>query len=89
MYSYDLNNGRKIPAIGLGVWQIEDGEQCAEVVSYALKAGCRLFDTATIYKNEYAVGEGLRRSGIPRGEVFITSKLWVQDMGYEKNESGD
>lgn len=87
MRYYDLNNGIKIPAIGLGVWQTDDAEQCAEVVSYALKEGYRLIDTATVYKNEAAVGEGLRRSGIPREEVFITSKLWVQDMGYEKTRT--
>lgn len=87
MNYYNLNNGNKIPAIGLGVWQIDDAEQCAEVVSYALNEGDRLIDTATVYKNEAAVGEGLRRSGIPREEVFITSKLWVQDMGYEKTKA--
>lgn len=87
MHNYELNNGVRIPAIGLGVWQIDDAEQCAEIVSYALRKGCRLIDTATVYKNEAAVGEGLRRSGIPREEVFVTSKLWVQDMGYEKTKA--
>lgn len=87
MKHYELNNGTKIPAIGLGVWQIDDPEQCAEVVSYALKEGYRLIDTATVYKNEAAVGEGIRRSGIPCEELFVTSKLWVQDMGYEKTKS--
>lgn len=87
MNYYDLNNGNKIPAVGLGVWQIDNAEQCAEVVSYALNEGYRLIDTATVYKNEAAVGEGLRRSGISREEVFITSKLWVQDMGYEKTKA--
>lgn len=87
MHNYELNNGVRIPAIGLGVWQIDDVEQCAEVVSYALRKGYSLIDTATVYKNEAAVGKGLRRSGIPREEVFVTSKLWVQDMGYEKTKA--
>lgn len=86
MKYYSLNNGLEIPAMGLGVWQIDNTEQCAEVVSFALKQGYSLIDTATVYKNEAAVGEGIRRSGVPREKIFVTSKLWVQDMGYENTK---
>lgn len=86
MKYYSLNNGLEIPAMGLGVWQIDNAEQCAEVVSFALKQGYSLIDTATVYKNEAAVGEGIRRSGVPREKIFVTSKLWVQDMGYENTK---
>lgn len=86
MKYYSLNNGLEIPAMGLGVWQIDNAGQCAEVVSFALKQGYSLIDTATVYKNEAAVGEGIRRSGVPREKIFVTSKLWVQDMGYENTK---
>ena len=86
MKYYSLNNGLDIPAMGLGVWQIDNAEQCAEVVSFALKQGYSLLDTATVYKNEAAVGEGIRRSGVPREKIFVTSKLWVQDMDYENTK---
>ena len=69
--------------MGSGVWQIENYEQCLEVVKYAIEIGCRLIDTATVYKNEASVGEAVRTSGIPRNELLVSSKLWVQDMGYE------
>lgn len=87
MKYYDLNNGMKIPALGLGVWQISDAEQCADVISFTLQNGYSLIDTATVYQNEAPVGEGIRRSCIPRDEIFVTSKLWVQDMGYERTVS--
>ena len=86
MKYYNLNNELEIPAMGLGVWQIDNAEQCAEVVSFALKQGYSLIDTATVYKNEAAVGEGIRQSGVPREKIFVTSKLWVQDMGYENTK---
>lgn len=86
MKYYNLNNELEIPAMGLGVWQIDNAEQCAEVVSFALKQGYFLIDTATVYKNEAAVGEGIRQSGVPREKIFVTSKLWVQDMGYENTK---
>lgn len=87
MKYYDLNNGNKIPIMGFGVWQIDDKSLCEDTVSFALKQGYRLLDTATVYQNEQAVGIGVKKSGIPREEIFITSKLWVQDMGYEKTKS--
>lgn len=87
MRYYDLNDGNKIPILGFGIWQIEDKDLCEEIVDFVLKQGCRLLDTATVYQNEQAVGAGIKKSGIPREEIFVTSKLWVQDMGYEKTKS--
>lgn len=78
-----LNNGVKMPSIGFGVYQIPDAEQCENAVYEALMAGYRLIDTAAGYLNEEAVGRAIKRSGIPREELFITTKLWVQDAGYE------
>ena len=86
MKNYILNNGNEIPALGLGVWQVNDAAQCKEVVSFALKNGYRLIDTATVYQNEAAVGEGILDSGIPRDEIFVCSKLWIQDMGYQSTK---
>ena len=83
MQNYILNNGNEIPALGLGVWQVNDAAQCKEVVSFALKNGYRLIDTATGYQNEAAVGEGILDSDIPRDEIFMCSKLWIQDMGHQ------
>jgi diketogulonate reductase-like aldo/keto reductase len=78
----ELNNGVEMPILGLGVWQIDSGKTEAAVL-YAFKAGYRLLDTAKIYGNEEAVGKALDKSGIPREEVFITTKLWNSDHGYE------
>lgn len=87
MKNYVLNNGNEIPALGLGVWQVNDASQCKEVVSFALKKGYRLIDTATVYQNEAAVGEGILDSGILRDEIFVCSKLWIQDMGYQSTKN--
>lgn len=78
-----LNNGVFMPAVGLGVFQITDGKECETAVLAALKAGYRLIDTAAAYGNEEAVGAAIQASGIPREEIFVTTKLWVQDAGYE------
>jgi diketogulonate reductase-like aldo/keto reductase len=78
-----LNNGVELPGLGLGVYQAQRGEETREAVSWALQAGYRHVDTARIYGNERDVGEALRRSGLPRSEVFITTKLWNTDQGYE------
>ena len=78
-----LNNGVKMPIEGYGVFQIQDPDQCEQCVSDALEIGYRLFDTASSYFNEEAVGNAIRKSGISREEIFVTTKLWVQDMGYE------
>ena len=79
-----LNDGNTIPQIGLGVWQAENGAQTQEAVEAALKAGYRHIDTAAVYRNEESVGEGIRVSGIPREELFITTKLWNSDQGTGK-----
>ena len=81
-----LNNGVKMPALGFGVFQIAEPEVCEQAVYDALMSGYRLIDTAAVYGNEEAVGRAVRRSGIPREELFITTKLWVQDAGYEKTK---
>lgn len=78
-----LNNGVKMPMVGYGVFQIQDLVQCEQCVYDAIQAGYRLIDTASVYGNETAVGLAIKRSGIQREDLFITSKLWVQDAGYE------
>lgn len=83
MQTVILNNGVKMPIIGFGVYQIADPEECENAVYEALTAGYRLIDTAAGYLNEEAVGRAIKRSGVPREELFITTKLWVQDAGYE------
>jgi diketogulonate reductase-like aldo/keto reductase len=75
-----LNSGGNIPALGLGVFQAPDGEECTNAVRWALEAGYRHIDTASIYKNEAGVGEGIRQSGVPREEIFLTTKLWNDDQ---------
>ena len=80
MKNYILNNGNEIPILGLGVWQVNDAVQCKDVVSFALRNGYRLIDTATVYQNEAAVGEGIMDSGIPREEIFCV--LEALDTGY-------
>lgn len=77
-----LNNGVEMPALGLGVFQTPP-EETAAAVEAALRTGYRLIDTAAAYFNEREVGEGIRRSGLPREEVFIETKVWVSDYGYE------
>ncbi|AXQ78492.1 aldo/keto reductase [Streptococcus chenjunshii] len=83
MTAVTLNNGLTIPQIGFGVFQVPDLSQCEEAVATALAAGYRHIDTAAAYMNESAVGKAVRESGIPREDIFVTSKLWVQDFGYE------
>ncbi|MFX3631817.1 MAG: aldo/keto reductase [Candidatus Pristimantibacillus sp.] len=83
MKTVTLNNGVKMPIIGFGVYQIPDAEECENAVYEALMAGYRLIDTAAGYLNEEAVGRAIKRSGVPREELFITTKLWVQDASYE------
>ena len=78
-----LSNGVKLPMIGYGTFQIKDAMQCEQCVLEALEAGYRLFDTAASYENEAAIGAALRSSGLSREAWFITTKLWVQDAGYD------
>lgn len=79
-----LNNGVAMPPIGFGVFQITDLKECERCVCDAVEVGYRAIDTAAHYQNEEAVGEGVRHCGIPRDQLFITSKLMVKDAGYEK-----
>lgn len=79
-----LNNGRQMPLNGYGVFQIPDPHECERCVVDAIEAGYRLIDTAASYQNEEAVGRGLRATGVGRSELFVTTKLWVQDAGYER-----
>lgn len=78
-----LNNGNKMPLEGFGVFQITDPLECEKVVLQALENGYRLIDTAAAYFNEQAVGQAIRKSQIARQEIFVTTKLWIQDYGYE------
>jgi len=78
-----LNDGNAIPQLGLGVFQIEDAAACERAVAAALDCGYRHIDTAAIYGNEEAVGRAISRSGIPREELFITTKCWTDDFGRE------
>lgn len=78
-----LNNGLEMPILGFGVFQIPDQKECEQAVLDAIETGYRLIDTAASYGNEEAVGNAIKKSGVPREELFITTKLWVQDAGYE------
>lgn len=78
-----LNNGVKMPQLGFGVFQIPDLAESEKIVSEALTAGYRLIDTAATYLNEAAVGRAIAKSHVPREEIFVTTKLWLQDAGYE------
>ena len=83
MQSVELNDGNKIPAVGFGVFLIENNGPTYDAVKHALKAGYRHIDTAAAYFNEADVGKAVKDSGIAREEIFITSKIWLQDHGYE------
>ena len=78
-----LNNAVKMPLLGFGVFQMRDAEECERAVVDALSTGYRLLDTAASYLNEEEVGRGIKKAGVPRAELFITTKLWVQDASYE------
>lgn len=77
--TYELSNGVKIPGVGFGTWQSADGDEAYAAVTAALKAGYRHIDTAAAYGNEVSVGKAIKDSGIPREELFVTSKLWNAD----------
>ncbi|TVX98983.1 aldo/keto reductase [Paenibacillus cremeus] len=79
----ELNNGVKMPILGYGVFQIPDHEQCERCVLDAIEVGYRLIDTAQGYGNEAAVGKAIRKSRVPREELFITTKIWISTYGYE------
>jgi len=84
MKSFKLNNGIEIPAIGFGTWQIPDGQEAYQAVKEALDAGYTHIDTAAIYGNEKSVGKAIKDSGLDRNSLFITTKLWNTERGYEK-----
>ena len=83
-----LNNGVEIPKIGFGVFRMTDQRDCEDAVVQAIESGYRLIDTATAYGNEEAVGRAIRRCGVPREELFITTKLWIPDISYEGAKRG-
>ncbi|WP_182421778.1 aldo/keto reductase [Priestia megaterium] len=84
METVTLSNGIKMPILGFGVYQINDLEECERVVGEAIEVGYRSIDTAQAYGNEEAVGNAIRKSGVPREEFFITTKVWISNAGYEK-----
>jgi 2,5-diketo-D-gluconate reductase A len=86
MQQVTLSNGVDMPILGFGVYQIRDHDECERCVIDAINAGYRHIDTAASYMNEEAVGKGIRKSGIARDELFVTTKLWVQDAGYERTQ---
>ena len=86
MQSVKLNNGVEMPILGFGVFQVPDPTECDQSVFDAIQAGYRLIDTAASYLNEEAVGNAIKRSDVPRGELFITTKVWMQDTGYENTK---
>ena len=79
-----LNNGVKMPVVGFGVFQVKDEDECKRVVLDAIDAGYRLIDTAQSYGNEEAVGKAIQETNVPREELFITTKVWISNYGYEK-----
>jgi len=81
-----LNNGVEMPQLGFGTYQIDDLDECERSVSKALETGYRLIDTAAAYENEEAVGRAIEKSDVPREELFVTTKLWIQDTGYESTK---
>jgi len=83
MHQVELNNGLAMPILGSGVFQITDAAQCEQCVVDAIQTGYRLIDTAASYLNEEAVGKGIRRSGVARADLFVTTKLWIQRNGYD------
>lgn len=86
MQTVKLNNGVEMPILGYGVYQITNPKECEQAVIDAIETGYRLIDTATLYQNEKAVGAGIKNSAIAREELFITTKFWVNDAGYDKTK---
>jgi 2,5-diketo-D-gluconate reductase A len=85
--SVTVNNGVGMPLLGFGVFQVPDAEECERSVYEAIRTGYRLIDTAAAYGNEAAVGKAIQRSGVAREELFVTTKLWIQDAGYERTKA--
>ena len=87
MQSIKLNNNVEMPILGFGVFQVANPQECEQAVLDAIETGYRLIDTAASYMNEEAVGNAIKKSGVPREDLFITTKLWVSDAGYENTLS--
>lgn len=83
MQTVKLNDGLEMPVLGFGVFQMTDSAECERAVLDALETGYRLIDTAASYQNETQVGNALKQSSIPRSDLFVTTKLWLQDTSYE------
>jgi 2,5-diketo-D-gluconate reductase A len=81
-----LNNGVQMPLLVFGAFQVTDAEECEGSVYDAIRTGYRLIDTAAAYGNEEAVGAAIKRAGVPREELFVTTKLWIADAGYERTK---
>lgn len=81
--SFTLHNGVEMPYFGLGVWQTREGNEVINAVKWAIQAGYRHIDTAAIYDNEEGVGEGIKASGVPREDIFLVSKVWNSEQGYD------
>ena len=88
METVTLNNGVEMPILGFGVFQITDPKECESAVFEAISAGYRLIDTAASYGNEEAVGRAIKRRGVARAELFITTKLWLKDACEGKTQGG-
>jgi 2,5-diketo-D-gluconate reductase A len=84
--SVTLNNGVEMPLLGFGVFQVTDAQECERSVYEAIRTGYRLIDTAAAYGNEEAVGAAIKRAGVPPEELFVTTKLWIVDAGYERTK---
>ena len=87
MQSVTLNNGISMPILGFGVFQMNDQKECQQAVEDALQVGYRSIDTASAYRNEAAVGAAIAASGLPRDQLFVTTKLWIADAGYDKTKA--
>jgi diketogulonate reductase-like aldo/keto reductase len=87
MKSVVLNNGIEMPMLGFGVFQIEDPAVCERSVRDAIEVGYRLIDTAASYGDEESVGNALKKSGVAREDLFVTTKLWIADTGYGKTKA--
>jgi len=84
--TFTLSNNREMPVLGLGTYKISDRDRAFEAFLYAIEIGYRHFDTAALYGNEEILGEAIRKSGVPRRDFFVTTKLWNDDQGYEKTQ---
>jgi len=87
MMNTKLNNGIEIPQLDIGVYLVQDNELCKKSVMQALEDAYRLIDTAAVYLNERGIGQAMKESDVPREEIFLTTKIWVQDYGYEKTKA--